>query len=297
MAGEKAAMQIGWMFPAQIEESVPDLENIDWERERDTVLTCERSGFEGVYVPDHLQIGAALSYESFSVLAALAEATSTINLGCLVSCVSFRNPALVAKISATIDNISGGRFKLGLGAGWHELEFRSYGYEFEAANKRVDRLGEAAEMITRLWEEPEVTFEGRYYRVDDCVCDPKPVDPYLIVGGEGHRVEEIAKGYADEWNFPGSYWEMIERAPKVEGVSVSWFGGIVVSRSRSHIDRITSRGYVGRPERYVAGTPEEVLEKFKEMESYGVDNVVLRMMDYPDIETMGLLADEVVPEI
>lgn len=290
-------MQIGWFFPAQVEESVPDLENVDWERERDTALACERAGFEGVYVPDHLLLGAGVSYESFSVLAALAEATSTINLGCLVSCVPFRNPALVAKIGATIDNISGGRFRLGLGAGWHEREFKSYGYEFEDVGERVDRLEEAAELIARLWKEPGVTFEGSYYRVDDCICDPKPVDPYLIVGGEGSRVEEIATKYADEWNFVGGYLEMIERAPGVENILVSWFGGAVVSRSRSHIDNITSRGYVGRPGRYVAGPPEEIVEKFKEMEKCGVDKVVLRIMDYPDIETLGLLADEVIPEI
>ncbi|KXB01168.1 hypothetical protein AKJ41_02515 [candidate division MSBL1 archaeon SCGC-AAA259O05] len=143
-------MEVGWFFPAQVEDSVPDLNELDWEREKDTALFCEEAGFEGIYVPDHLMLGAGVSYESFSVLVALAEATSSMKLGCLVSCVPFRNPALVAKIGGTIDRISGGRFRLGLGAGWHKQEFRSYGYEFEDSRKRVGRLEEAADLIGRL---------------------------------------------------------------------------------------------------------------------------------------------------
>ncbi len=290
-------MDIGLFLTVMLEESLPNLEKIDWKRERKTVLESEDYGFESVVAPDHLQLGGGSNLEHFSVLSSLAEATDRMKLVSLVTCVPFRNPALVAQTAATIDAISDGRFQLGLGAGWNETEFEAYGYEFEDASTRVDRLEEATQVIRKVWEEDEVNFDGKFYQLDGCVCDPKPVEPHLVVGGKGKRVQKVAERYADEWNFYGAYEKMLERAPEVEGPKVSWFGPALISREEEYLENLTDEAYPDRPSRYISGTPEEILEKLEKMEERGVERVFLRLLDYPRKDSLHLLRDEILPEL
>lgn len=290
-------MEIGLFLPIMLEESLPNLDRIDWERERQTVLESEEYGFESVGVSDHLQMGEGVNLEHFSVLSSLAEASERIKLVSLVTCVPFRNPALVAKSAATIDFISEGRFQLGIGAGWHRPEFEAYGYGFEDVKVRVDRLAESARLIRKVWREDEVDFDGKFYHLDGCVCRPKPADPYLIIGGNTERIQRLAERHADEWNFYGGYSEMLERASESERVKVSWFGPAVVSRDEEYMKKITNEAYPDRPSRYIKGTPEEFLEKLERMEDRGVDRVLFRLLDYPQKDSLHILRDEVIPEI
>jgi probable F420-dependent oxidoreductase len=140
--------------------------------------------------------------EAWSLLAAVAAVTKQARLGTLVTPPFFRNPAVLAKQIATLDAISGGRTIAGLGAGWYEAEFRGYGCEFPALRERLRALEESIEIMKRLWTQDEATFEGKSFRIEGAVCEPKPARrPPILVGGGGERVlMGIAARHADIWN-------------------------------------------------------------------------------------------------
>ena len=170
---------------------------------RDLAAEAQRAGFESFWVSDHFFGGEGFPdrdcLEAWTLLAALARDTKTIRLGCLVAAAQYRNPALLAKIVASVDQMSGGRIEFGIGAGWKESEYRAYGYEFAGAGDRVTQLREALEICTRLWTEERATFHGKHYRIDDAVCAPKPAQrphPPIWVGGSGPRVMRTAARYA-----------------------------------------------------------------------------------------------------
>jgi alkanesulfonate monooxygenase SsuD/methylene tetrahydromethanopterin reductase-like flavin-dependent oxidoreductase (luciferase family) len=139
-------------------------------------------------------------------LAALAASTRRIRLGVLVTSNTFRSPALLAKEAVTVDHVSGGRLILGIGTGWHADEHRRYGFDLPGAPERVSRLEEAVELIVRLQEEPRVTFDGQYYRADDAVFEPRPVQRPripLLIAAHRPRMIRLAARFADQWDtFP-----------------------------------------------------------------------------------------------
>ncbi|HYI25862.1 MAG TPA: LLM class flavin-dependent oxidoreductase, partial [Thermomicrobiales bacterium] len=141
-------------------------------------------------------------WEGWSMLAALAATTSRMEIGPLVACTTFRNPALLAKMAVTVDEISGGRLVLGLGAGWHEPDFRAFGFPFD---HRVSRFEEALIIITTLLRDGAIDFDGQYYQVRDCELlphGPRPQGPPIVVGGLGERMLHLAVRYADAWDRP-----------------------------------------------------------------------------------------------
>jgi F420-dependent oxidoreductase-like protein len=147
--------------------------------------------------------GTVDHFEGVATLGALAADTRHARLGCLVFCVAYRNPALLAKAATTIDHISGGRFELGLGAGWHQWEAEAYGYDFPPAGARLDMREEAVPLIRSLLTEPRTTHSGRYFRTQDASCLPAPIQVRLPiwVGGTGERrTLRIAAHHADGWN-------------------------------------------------------------------------------------------------
>jgi F420-dependent oxidoreductase-like protein len=167
---------------------------------------AEAAGFRALWVSDHLLLGADAvatdCLEAWTLLAGLAVDTRTIRIGPMVSAQSYRNPALLAKIAAGVDQISNGRLEFGVGAGWKEVEYRAYGYDFPDAPTRVTQLVETLEICTRLWREPRATYRGKHYRIEDAVSSPKPVqDPLPIwIGGTKPRVMRIAAKYAGWFN-------------------------------------------------------------------------------------------------
>jgi F420-dependent oxidoreductase-like protein len=173
------------------------------------VKLCEKLGYDSVWFSDHLismySQPNANRFECWTTLSALATATSRIRLGELVLCTPFRHPPLLAKMAASLDAISGGRLDLGIGAGWHEPEFKAYGYRFEQPAQRVRRLSEAVQIMKKMWTEPSPSFEGRYFKIQNTFCFPKPVQkphPPMIIGGSGEQLllRVVAK-YADVCNF------------------------------------------------------------------------------------------------
>lgn len=141
--------------------------------------------------------------ESWAVLAAMAQATKRLRLGCMVNGMHYRHPAITANAAATIDHISGGRFNLGLGAGWYEVESKAYGIELGSLRERFDRFDEGLEVIVSLLGNELTTFKGRYYSLTDARCEPKPVQAKLpiVVGGSGpRRTLRAAARWADHWD-------------------------------------------------------------------------------------------------
>ena len=171
---------------------------------RDLARESERAGFATFWVSDHFFGGEGFPdrdcLEAWTLLAALSRETRTIRLGCLVTAAQYRNPALLAKIVATVDQLSGGRVDFGIGAGWKENEYRAYGYEFADPGTRVTQMIETIEVCRRLWTEDRATYHGKHYRIEDAVAAPKPVQrPHvpIWVGGKGPRVIRAAARSAD----------------------------------------------------------------------------------------------------
>lgn len=151
--------------------------------------------------------------EGWTLLAALAARTTRLRVGVMVTGNTYRHPAVLAKMGATVDVISGGRLDFGIGAGWNEEESSAYGIPLYAPGERIARLGEACEVIRRLWTERAVTFEGKYYQLHDAYCEPKPLQhphPPIVIGGSGEqKTLRVVARYADIWNFVGGSVELL----------------------------------------------------------------------------------------
>jgi len=166
----------------------------------------EAAGFSRLWLSDHLFLQKDAvdtdCLEAWTLLAALAVRTDRIRIGPMVTSQSYRNPALLAKIAAGVDVMSGGRLDFGLGAGWKEFEYRAYGYEFPDAPTRVTQMIETLEICTRMWKEERATFHGKHYRIDDALCSPKPIQRPLPIwiGGSKPRVMRAAAKYAHAFN-------------------------------------------------------------------------------------------------
>lgn len=163
--------------------------------------------FEHAWLSDHfLSLGSTPPgpyLESWTLLAALAARTRRLRIGVMVTDNTYRHPAVLAKMAATVDVVSHGRLNFGLGTGWSEQQHRAYGIPLPAPGERVRRLGEACELTRLLWSEPTVTFTGRYYQLHEAPCDPKPVQkpfPPFAIGGEGEQTLQVIARYADIWD-------------------------------------------------------------------------------------------------
>jgi alkanesulfonate monooxygenase SsuD/methylene tetrahydromethanopterin reductase-like flavin-dependent oxidoreductase (luciferase family) len=192
--------------PLKVGIQLPEVEReVRWPELLDMTRAIEDLGFDSVWVGEHLLYRwvdrpARGPWEAWTLLAAIAASTSRIELGPLVACTNFHNPALLAKQAATIDELSGGRFILGLGAGWNETEFHAYGFPYD---HRIDRFEEAFTIIRTLLREGAIDFDGRWYQARDCELlprGPRPAGPPLMIGSKGPRMLRATMPYADSWN-------------------------------------------------------------------------------------------------
>lgn len=179
-----------------------------WARSVELARDAEALGFESLWVFDHFHTVPdptdEITFESFSMLSALAMVTSRVRLGHMVVCTGFRNPGLTAKLASTIDVISNGRFELGIGAGWKDDEWLAYGYGFPSVAERLAQLGDHLEVITRMLAPGHATYEGTHAQVKDAINVPKGIQRHIpvIVGGNGReKTATLAARFADELNF------------------------------------------------------------------------------------------------
>jgi probable F420-dependent oxidoreductase len=204
-------MRLGLALP-HYEHSFPTGQRLTWESLRDAALRAEALGFDSVWISDHFQLdlsryggsGVAGSVEPFTALAALAAVTERVRLGTLVACAAFRHPAIVAKMATVIDQVSGGRFDLGLGAGWYEAEFAAFGYPFGSVGDRFTMLEDTVQAVAALFGDEPSTFHGRTVQLREAVNRPGPVQaggPPIWVGGKGgDRLLRLVARHAAGWN-------------------------------------------------------------------------------------------------
>ena len=262
--------------------------NDPWAETLAIARHAEATGWDGVYYADHFMpndadVSAPVG-ECWTTLAALAAAVPRIRIGPLVTGNTYRHPAVLAKMAATVDIISGGRLVLGLGAGWQENEHRAYGIEFSTVGGRLSRLEEACHVITSLFANRRTTFAGRYYQLTDAPLEPKPVQspvPLLIGGGGEQRTLRIAARYANEWNVWGTpevlarkgqildpYCEELGRDPRTIRRSAQAL--LVMTDDRSLIERVRASG---RP--VLGGTGPELRALVEQYAEAGVNELII----------------------
>ncbi len=192
--------------PLKVGVQLPEIERVaPWSDLARMATTAEALGYDSLWVGDHLLYRHEGEkprgpWEAWTVMAALAAITERVQIGPLVACTSFHNPAMIAKKATTLDEVSGGRLILGLGAGWNESEYAAFGYPYD---HRVSRFEEAFTIIRRLLRGEEVTFNGEYYSTQDCLIDPpgpRPDGPPLMVGSASPRMLDITIPYVQSWN-------------------------------------------------------------------------------------------------
>ena len=197
MAASRRPLRVGIQLP-EVEREVRWPELVDMAR------AIEANGFDSIWLGEHLLYrwpdrAPRGPWEAWTLMGALAAVTSRVQFGPLVACTGFHNPALLAKQAATIDEIGGGRFVLGLGAGWNETEFRAFGFPFD---HRVDRFEEAFTIIRGLLQDGTIDFEGTYHRARDCELQPRPRPggPPLLIGSNGPRMLRLTMPHVQSWN-------------------------------------------------------------------------------------------------
>lgn len=195
-------LKIGLLLPET--EGQMNGETARWSDLLALTKTAEAVGFDSVWVTDHFihrsETETRGPWECWSLLSAIAAVTERVEIGPLVLCAGFRNPALLAKMADTVEEISGGRLILGLGAGWNEPEYRAFGYPFD---NRFDRFEEALTIVTGMLRNGHIDFEGRFYQARDCELrprGPRSSGPPIMVGTTGKRMLELTAKHADQWN-------------------------------------------------------------------------------------------------
>jgi F420-dependent oxidoreductase-like protein len=306
-------------------------EDVSWDEWLALADACERAGLEGLFRSDHYLsvIGRRdrASHDAIATLAALAAHTERIRLGTLVSPVTFRHPAVLAKSVATIDHVSGGRVELGLGAGWNDGEHAAYGFEFPTLGTRMELLEEQLEIVHRLWTEDSVTFEGRHYRLEECPALPKPVQqprPPLILGGNAKpRAVALAVRIADEYNTllasiddcrerKAVLVEACESAGRDPGtLPLTLMATCVVGENEAQVlervsgvlevfgsgDEDPKAVLAERRVRWIAGTPDEVVERLRSLTGVGVERVYLQHLVPKDTDMIALIGEVVLPAL
>jgi len=255
---------------------------------------AEEAGFDSVWVEDHLLFrheGQPVQgvWYGWSLLAAIAAVTERVEIGPLVSCVSFRNPALTAKIADTIDEISGGRVVLGLGAGWHEPEYRAFDYPFD---HRVSRFEEALTIIHGLLKRGEIDFEGQYYSARECELrprGPRPEGPPIMIGSVSPRMLGLVARYADLWNV---YFSTTRNSPdgvpplreKVDAACLE-AGRDPATLGRTVAAYVDFQETPGGPQSFngsgspaLTGTPEEIAAGLRAYHDEGIEHIQVHVL-------------------
>ncbi|UCD72694.1 MAG: LLM class flavin-dependent oxidoreductase [Candidatus Bathyarchaeota archaeon] len=285
----------------------------DWETIKRLSSKAEKLDYHSVWFGDHLTGGGGLPahshnsrFECWTLMSALAPQLTTLRVGPLVLSNSFRNPALLAKMAATLDSITNGRLEIGIGAGWMQREYEAYGYEYPPPAVRIGQMEEGIKIMKLLWTEKNPNFKGKYYSIKDSVCEPKPVQkpyPPLMIGGSGEKLTlRIVAKEADRCNFGlrggleqykhllnvlRSHCEKVGRS--YDEIEKSLFTGVCLFRNEREMETglkpIHKKQGSGKPfddwlntykNRVIFGTVDDCVEKIKAYSLLGVTCYILR---------------------
>jgi F420-dependent oxidoreductase-like protein len=309
-----ALTRFGLQIPSYTYPGVADAEL--FERVAAIATTAERSGFDSIWVMDHLYqirgVGTADEpmLEAYTTLAAIAARTSRARLGAMVTGVTYRNPALLAKLVTTLDVISSGRAILGVGAAWNDEEHEGYGYHFPPASERLDRLEEALRICRLMFTEATPSYEGKHHRVRSVLNHPRPVTPggppILVGGGGERRTLRLVARYADACNLFGGadavrhklgvldrHCAEVGRDPSA--ITGTRLGTLVIAPTMEEAQRKAApmlERFGGNQEAMDAavtvGDPDTVLEKAASLLDAGLDGLIFNMPDAYDLDTVVL---------
>lgn len=317
--GDLEEIKFGVFLPFYAFDSEETKPLSSFDRVRDVVLECERLGYDSIWLDDHLMFGKQPILECWTTLSALSSITAKIRLGTMVICNSFRNPALLAKMAATLDVISNGRLELGIGSGVQKDEHAAYGIPFLKPRDRIDRMKESVEIIKKMWTEEKESYKGKFYSINEAVCEPKPVQkphPPITIGGSGEKLTlKVAAQYADryDWGYVPSLElykhkvDVLERTCKAVGRDVHeiekscWLGGqMFIAQNRKELDEKVLQW---KPKNisleefkkfsFIA-TPAECRQKIQQYASLGVTYFMLFFGDLPNVSGVRLFAETVV---
>jgi alkanesulfonate monooxygenase SsuD/methylene tetrahydromethanopterin reductase-like flavin-dependent oxidoreductase (luciferase family) len=272
--------------------------------------------FDSAWVADHFVPWMASwdqttpAFECFTTLTYLCAKYTHLTFGSIVMSQSYRPPALLAKMAAMLQVLSGGRFILGIGAGWKVDEYLAYGYEFPSAAARIHQLAEAVQIIRSMWTQPRATFHGQYYHIDNAICEPKPDPlPPIMIGGSGRKLTlRVVAQHADWWNGVGcSPEEMRDALTALTGhcqavgrdpssiVKTFSTDCVTVVHSSQEAQRMAKASPYYSASAALVGTPDEVAAQMQKYINLGVEHFMLRFVDFPRFECAKLFIDEVLP--
>jgi len=289
----------------------------------------EASGFESLWVYDHFHTVPVptqeVTYEAWTMMAALAAVTDTVRLGQMCTCNTYRPPSYLAKVAASIDVISNGRLEMGIGAGWYEHEHDGYGYPFLPPGQRLGMLKEGVEIMRAMWTEDEVTYEGKYYNLNGAICQPKPIQkphiPIWVAGGGEKVTLRIAAEHATYTNFGETLDSFVHKSDLLrdhcrdlvtdfEAITRSTNFNILCAETEAgvqeklawfenHLTDIAPAEHVARWVRmyqHSSGTPEQIVELLREREKAGMTYAIINFSDLAyDTSSLDLFAREVIP--
>ena len=307
------ALRIGMHTGVQ-DVSYPDLRKL-WQ-------IADSNGFYWVSVWDHFyenptQDGKSPCFEATTTMAAIAAETENVRIGCLVMAIGYRNPALLAKATVTIDHISNGRVEMGIGGGWYEMEFLAYGYPFPPIKTRLDQLEEGAQIIRSMLHNESTTFHGKHYSVDNAYLFPRPIQtsPRLWIGGLGEkRTLRITAKYADGWNAAYVPPEMFAAKSQIldqwcekecrdpasitRSVNLGFYMGTDEADARKKHDDIES-AWGGdptyKPGGMLFGTAAQVRDRIGEYVDIGVTDLNIAFRAPFDFDAVQSFIEEVMP--
>ena len=290
-----------------------------WNTSVNIAVLAEELGFDSIWVYDHFhnvpKPAHEAVFECWTTIAAISQRTSRIRLGQMVGCNSYRNPALLAQITSTVDVISGGRLDWGIGAGWYENEYKGYGYEFAKPSDRIGMLRETVEIVKSMWTQPETSYDGKFYKVSRAHCDPKPLQqptPPVWIGGGGEQLTlRVVAEHADVSNFGSSLEEFIKKREILKShcaavgrdedtIRKTISSEVFIRETEKEIEQAGSKNPWGLAadqwrEKALVGTPEQVSEKIQKYLDAGCTGFIPWCPDYPSTETIELFAKKVIP--
>ena len=314
-------LKFGVFFPFHMLQAkgIPPQER--FRQIRSSVLECEKLGYHSVWLDDHLMYNEWPILECWTTLSALAALTTKIRLGTMVSCTTHRNPALLAKMAATVDVVSGGRLELGVGAGVQEREHLAYGFGFPKLDARIERLNEALQVIRLLCTENKANFKGKHFTLTDAACEPKPVQkphPPITVGGSSQQLMHKATApYADRFDWgllPIDEYKrklvFLENHCKAIGRDCGeiekscWPSGqVLIAESQNELSKKIGRykpadvSLAEFKKTTLATTPEQWIEQLQVYVDLGVTTFMLYFADFPCTQGLRLFAKTVINKI
>jgi F420-dependent oxidoreductase-like protein len=292
---------------------------------KEAARDAETLNYDSIWLTDHFhtthhRVETASVFECWTTLSALAMETKHIKLGQIVSCNSYRNPALLAKMASVLDVISGGRLLFGIGAGWYEQEYLGYGFEFPKPSVRIGMLDEAVQIIKKMWTEGKVDFNGKYYTMKNGLNYPKPLQkphPPILIGGGGEKLTlRVVAKHADIYNWWGpepvegfkTKLEALRRHCEEIGrdygeIEKSYSTEVIIGETekevRSMVKELIRDGWTieeERKEEQLIGTPEQCVDRLKRFVEVGTTYFIFHFARSLETRSYALFAKEVIPE-